>query len=217
MDKIDIQEVRDMFDHLFLANAIQEASAQTLQVLQNTWLEWLESIIQENKKKGALGHFASKRPLLDLVQLSFFMYSTLDTMPVTKKTELPETNGNYKFIIAWVNTQLDGVNAEKPYLIMLATPQTMHRDIADWLASRHQNTALEPWLSAALKDMKINVIGGWWIGVDHDTQNLQVNQSSGNYWSLSNELVTWFLEDYKAKWYTINIDMDNQWKFENLD
>lgn len=210
MNTTTIDNMRNMFDHIFLSNQWHR-SEEIFQTLQETWLEWLAEIIERNKRNW---FFNAARPLVDLVEVSLFMYSTMEYLPITKKIELPTQNGNYKFIIAGVNTRRDGESAEKSHLIMLATPQAMHAHIAAWLTERHKNSSIDSLFAEAIKDMKIKVIGGWRIAINHDTKDLQANQSSWNYWTLSNELVEWFLQDYQKQWYNIGIDMHNQWKFD---
>lgn len=153
----DIQDIRNMFDHLFLGQAKDATAKDIAATLQATGLESLADIIERNKQSK---FFATGRPILDLVDVSMFLYSTADTLPVIKKVELPTENGDYKFIIAGVNTKLEGADQEKPYLIMLATKDKMHVDISANLAERHKSPNTNSELRKALKDFKIKVIGG---------------------------------------------------------
>lgn len=203
-----------MFDQLFLRGT-SNASAEILKTLQETWLEDLAKIIEKNKKNW---FYQSNRPLLDLVQISLFVYANLNNLPVTKKLELPEKNGKYKFIIASVDTNRVGKNDEKPHLIMLATEQKMHQDIEKSLKARYENINpnlqnLDQNFVNLLENFKIRVVGWGWINIDNDNKTLQANQSSWSFWTLSNEIVERFLLEKEKQGYKISIDMDHQGNF----
>ncbi len=68
-------------------------------------------------------------------------------------------------------------------------------------------------LSNIFDIMGVDTIWGGWLSIDHENKKIKAYAISGNFWTVSNELVEWMFEDYIKMWYTVDIDMDNQWSF----
>ncbi len=206
-----LDNIRDMFDHLFIGS--WAASADIALTLQTTGLEWLARLIEQNKRNGL---FTTQRSLQDLVELSFFMYMSLKQapFPIAKNVVLPTENGSYKFIVAGV-LPFPGL-WKQPHLLFKATHDGMHKAIEDGirkelsLQNESQQLSRE---NEIRKQHELHTI--WWgrIDINHDTKTLTTRNSSGHFGSLSNELVTWFLQDKKKEWYEISVDMDSQRPF----
>ncbi len=200
-----IQKIRDGMDELFLwsENKLKPA---TKELFTNLGIEGFAEIYLSSKKYW----FAvSNKILADLVKLSFAVYSNVDILPLKRKTILPAKNGSYKFIISslphpllrWkTNPGLVEAEDDTNTLLMVSTDDPMHADIASKL-----------WLDGDI--WQVNIF--WWarVDVDHENKTLNIRDDSGSYWSCSNQMVEWMLEDYRKKWYTITINMTQQNEF----
>jgi hypothetical protein len=51
MEKLDVQDLRNMFDHLFLGQVKGATAQEITNTLQATGLESLDKLIQENRKE----------------------------------------------------------------------------------------------------------------------------------------------------------------------
>lgn len=198
-----IQEIRDWFDELFLwtANEITDKSKQLFTTL---WIEWFAEIVTRTKKYW---FNATQKVLQDLVKVSFLVYTNLDNFPLQRKVILPEENWAHKFIVTslphiflrWPSdSEISQENTN--VLFLVSTWDGMHAKIAEkiWLK----------WIS-----WEINIL--WWarIDIDHDKKTLNIRDDSGSYWSCSDQIVEWMLEDYTKEWYKITVDMKHQKEF----
>lgn len=204
MEEEKIQEIRDWFDELFLGTS-NEVSEKSKQLFTSLGIEWFADIIARNKKYW---FNVSQKILQDLVKVSFVVYSNLDKLPIQKKVVLPEENGSYKFIVASLQHSLMRLPSSDEFkdedtniLFLVSTWDGMHAKIAEkmWLSSKNSSD--------------INVLGGAWIDIDHESKILNIRSDSGSYWSCSNQLIQWMLEKYQKNWYTIIIDMEKQREF----
>lgn len=204
MEDSNTQDISNRFDELFLWNS-NEITEQSKQLFTALGIEWFAEIVARTKKYW---FNASHKILTDLVRLSFLVYVNWEKLPLQKKIILPKKSWSYKFIVMslpdpslrWPNDPSFS-NEDTNVIFLFSTGDSMHADIAAkaWLDWKPSWTSYILWWA--------------WIDINHEDKRFHIRDTSGAYWSCSNQIVEWLLEEYKQQWYEITLSMSEQQEF----